>query len=729
MALALVGAVLAGLTGVSAARGALARGARPFVAAATATLWLAAVPAAILLLNGLRVTNCDPLEGLAFYLVGPGLSMLFASQVGAAATLVSRRRRWAIPLFVAAWLAAILWDVWHLYRHPPIFAYNAFVGFFSGAVYDDVISIDGRLALYRLANLAQISVLWAFARLAWDPAEARLSRARLAEGGRRGAWLALAGAAAVAATFFGLRAEIGYELTRDDIVERLGGRVEDERLTIIYDRASVDDAGARALLEDHRYRLHQLEATLGDRFPHRITSFVYGDTRQKRLMMGASRVYIAKPWLREIHLNRVPYGHPVVLHELAHVVLGMYAPGPLRIPTEWLVLPHMALVEGAAEAFEWDTGELSPHQWSAAMRRAEIAPAIQSLMGPEGFYLQSSSKAYTMSGSFIRWLIDTRGVVAFKACYAQADFAAAYGAPVEALLTEWEGFVDAAPLPEPALALARDRFSGKAVFFRVCPLEVARLEGQARRLAASGHADQAMAVYEEVVGFVPDAPHKRLPILSLLAGAGRADEAVAAHEGYLALDGRNPVLDARAAELVGDALWRSGRVAEAAALYAAVADTPQPEDRWRNVRVKAAVAADPEREPILGPYLLGGGGAAEQALAYLADATLELGDDPLVVYLMGRRLALEGRHEEAVAALRQALARLEARAAEGASAPPWLPWVYRETWRLVGHALFDAGRLAEAGEAFEEAARRAPWDGLRDRYLDWAARARWKAAR
>lgn len=716
------GGLLGGFAGLAAARAALASGRSPLAAALRAAAWPAALPAVILLLNALRVRNCDPVEGFVFYVVSAAFSVGYGACVGAFWAVVARRRRVAVPLLVLTWLGFVAWDLAHLYSQPAVFAYNAFIGFFSGSVYDTLIELDARLLLFRVENLLQLAVLWGFIRLAWDEPERRLTVAalRVASGRAWGLWAAATVALAV---LFGLRGPIGWEVDRALIAELLGGRVANERVVLYYDQATISPADARALLEDHTFRVEELEAALEQRYPERITSYVYGSAEQKRALMGAGQTYIAKPWLHEIHLNHVAYGASVIHHELAHVILGADAPGPLHLPTAMLVLPHMALVEGAAEALEWSTGELTPHQWSAAMRKARIAPALGKLLGPDGFYREPSSKAYTLAGSFVRWLLDARGVARFRRCYADADFLAAYGVGVEQLATEWGAFVDAVPLSADAEALARARFSGKAVLYRTCPLEVAQLERDAGRRLAGGDTDGAIALYDRVAGFVPDDPAKRVPAIVLSAGRGDVGETTRRAAEYRALDGRNEVTDARVAELVADATWRAGDAAAAARAYAAVATAPQSEDRRRNVLVKGAVAESPDLEPILGPYLLSGGGGNAEAIDYLIEAFGDLPNQPLVVYLLGRRMAQAGRDVDAARLLERTLTLARGRT------DPWVPSVVRETWALLARARFDAGELTLALPAFEQAAALAAHDGTRDELLDWAARVRWKQAR
>ncbi|MFO0744078.1 MAG: hypothetical protein U1F43_00190 [Myxococcota bacterium] len=393
LSLALLGGLVAGPVGVVAGRRALDAGKNPFTAALKAILPAAFAPLVLLLLNGFRVVQCDIWSGVFFYLLGPPLTCAFAAVVGAGCAAVTRPKKLAIPLYYLVWLTWVALELVHLYRQPAIFAYNPFGGFFSGAVYDTVIEIDSRIVLYRLNNLAQALFVVTLVRLGWDRIEGRLTFAAMSHASMR-RWIAWLSTAAVCLVFWSARGSIGYEIDRERIQHDLGGVISGPRLVLYYDEEHIPRP-AKALYEDHVFRLDQLAATLGP-YPERVTSYVYGTTDQKRRLMGAGQTYIAKPWLREIHLNRVPYGGAAVIrHELAHVVLGVFAPAPLHIPTaDYIPVPQMALVEGAAEAFEWDTGQLSSHEWACAMRQAKLAPPLEDLLEADSFYKQSGDKAY-----------------------------------------------------------------------------------------------------------------------------------------------------------------------------------------------------------------------------------------------------------------------------------------------------------------------------------------------
>lgn len=680
----------------------------------------ALIPLIILQINGLFVRQCDVFAGIGFFLIGPIFSALWAALVGASLACWAapgRRRRRAAILLVLVFLGWAVWDVAHIYRNPAIFIFNPFVGYLQGALYDTVVEIDSRLLLYRLNNLVQLGLILGLTAATFSAAAKRSAWRHF--GGRQRAVFATAISAAVCLLFFAARGQIGYEITRSEVVNQLGGILEDDRLILHYDRRIPDDE-ARALFEAHRFRIHQIETMLGATYPKRIRSFVYATPAQKRLLMGAAQVYIAKPWLDEIHLNRVPAHHPVIRHELAHVVLGLFAPPPFHIPTRMCVFPHMAVVEGAAETFEWDTGALNPHEWAHAMREAGKAVDLRKLLDPSGFLAQGSDKAYTLVGSFIRYLSDTYGMATLREVYQDADFERVYGRPTEDLVAEWERYVDGLEVPDDAAGLATGRFNVVAIQFRPCGLDVARVEQEAGKLAGDNSTlDAARERYEQVVAWIPEDAQKRVPLIRLAAGKGLS----AVEEAYRAyIDtprNHNVVSDAAAEELLADALVRAGDIDSAREIYQRVALAPQPEDKQRTTLMKLALASDPERAIAL-PYVVEGRRAA------LKSALEVLPDDPLLAYLAARRLHQDGQHPEALHALDEVLNRLGLEPALISRELEGL--LRRETAKMVAEGHWQHEEFEAARAAWLRLAALARFTGDAERYRDFAEWADFKLA-
>ena len=65
--------------------------------------------------------------------------------------------------------------------------------------------------------------------------------------------------------------------------------------------------------------------------------------------MGGRTTMVAKPWLHEIHIHPAHSPHPVLAHELAHVVAAPFGAPPLQLSARHGLLVNMGLVEGLAE--------------------------------------------------------------------------------------------------------------------------------------------------------------------------------------------------------------------------------------------------------------------------------------------------------------------------------------------------------------------------------------------
>ena len=141
---------------------------------------------------------------------------------------------------------------------------------------------------------------------------------------------------------------------------------------------------------------------------------ILNSEEQKAAAMGAKDTNVAKPWRAEVYLVLRPPPHPVLRHELAHVVIGAKAPGPFAMAGRfdgWV--PNPGMVEGIAVAVEETRGDLTVHQWAAAMSKAELLPRLGHLFG-FGFFTKHAGTAYTAAGSFTAWVREIFGPKALQ---------------------------------------------------------------------------------------------------------------------------------------------------------------------------------------------------------------------------------------------------------------------------------------------------------------------------
>ena len=100
---------------------------------------LLVLPLSIILLNALRVKNCNFSEGFLFFFLLPIISCLYATAAGVFFGFWIKRRWLAYLAYVCYLLFSYVPVVINLIFHPPVFAYHATFGYFPGPIYDSVI--------------------------------------------------------------------------------------------------------------------------------------------------------------------------------------------------------------------------------------------------------------------------------------------------------------------------------------------------------------------------------------------------------------------------------------------------------------------------------------------------------------------------------------------------------------------------------------------------------------
>jgi hypothetical protein len=278
-------------------------------------------------------------------------------------------RRGAATALAAALLvpAFVAWSLARFYATPTIFAYDPFYGFFPGAIYDerrpprrdarDLPRGHPRLDHRRRRCCSSA------------PGATRRSRARGRSRSRAPRWAR------------GGRRACGSRGPRSVTATRRGtspAALEREAWSgaawCAYDR-SIDARQARLTARDCDVRVAQLEAFYGVRVPRRVTVFLFAERVAEAGADGRGGHVHREALAREVYLQYAAFPHPVLKHELAHVVAGAMAPGPFQVTARGRCCPVPGLIEGAAVAAAWEgDGDATPHQWSRAMLEAGMAP-------------------------------------------------------------------------------------------------------------------------------------------------------------------------------------------------------------------------------------------------------------------------------------------------------------------------------------------------------------------
>ena len=616
------------------------------------------------LLHGLRAGFCDAADGTTLFALGPASGALLAGTWGAlsgelAGRFHSHRWRRAIALLLAitAPAAGALLSLWRFYASPMVFGFDPFFGFFSGAVYDTVVSdAIGRLVTYRAGSAATLFAVGAAGSLL-----ARAENGTLTFRPNRHpgvVWFAVAAAAAsLIITAEGSR--LGHWQTAGTIEAQLGGKLADDRCEVVFPRSLTQEAAA-LLLRDCSTQAQQVAKFLEVPSPPRVRAYLFANAQQKRALMGASNTAIAKPWRREVYLRLDTYPHPVLGHELAHVIAGAFGEGPFRIAGSYHgLLPNPGLIEGIAVSASPDDELLTPEQWSAAMLKIGVLPKLHDVFAL-GFLGQNSDLSYTAAGAFVSWLRAKKGPYAIATWYAGASIESVTGVTLVMLENEWREALGKIALPSQAIEVAKARFDRPGVFGRRCPHAVDALNMKAKGLLGEGDCAGASVAYRGAAAIDPHDVPSRFGLAACSSRVGSLEDARASWAAMVADETMPAVQRSRAQEMMADLALMSGDAPGAEAQYGQLLGKTFDEDALRTLDVKLWASQNPVEARAVVELLMGTTQRpSEPKLAYallgrwMAEAPL----DGLPAYLIGRNLAGAGLWRESAEFLDWALQR------------------------------------------------------------------------
>jgi hypothetical protein len=622
---------------------------------------LAAVAFATALLHALRVGMCDFWGGAVFFLLtaacGAVLGGVWGAVVAERCRGRRRRRLGCVLLGLAGPLAGIVVSVVRFYTSPMIFSFDPFFGFFSGTLYDTVVDERTELWTYRAGTLATVTAACFIAsallrtrdgRLAWHPLQGnRPVVARLALG-------VAALAVSLGVTLAG--PALGHWQTASSIAASLGARASGPRCDVVFPDSVLADQAA-LLVRDCEQELAADEGRTGAHLEGRLTEYVFRDADQKRALMGAAQTSIAKPWRREVYVQMAAYPHPILGHEIAHVVSGSFGRGPFRIAGgAGGLLPNPGLIEGVAVATSPDDDELTGAQWARAMLDLGILPQIRRLFSLD-FLGENASKSYTVAGAFVTWMRDRWGADVMRAWYGGGSIEALTGRSWSELEDDFQASLKALSMPPEASAYARAKFERPSVWGRRCPHVVDALNHDADRCRDEHRFARAASLYDKALARDPRDWHARLDRARIDLWYGdraRGREALAA----IASDEQAPrTWRDRAREVMADDDLVDGSGDRAAAAYRVLAAKTLDEDAARTLEVKALSVENPPARRAIVDLLVGGRGhpvdpwLGALSLGLWADET----HDPLAAYLVGRNLPTHDEYARAAAWLDRAI--------------------------------------------------------------------------
>ena len=604
----------------------------PYVTAALLLSLSALVPPLLVAtLSAFWGTACDPFAQIAFVPVVAVPSSVLAVATGALCRTFFRSSLGAALAYAALVFLSLGVTVFPILTGPQVFAYNHFLGFLPGPLYDEALQVSGALLWFRLATLS-----WA---LGYLGLATRRSKA------------ALAGFAMA----FGLElasGPLGFRSSDARVEEALGATRQTEHFRLVYPREK-NAADVERWVRDLEFRHQQLTDFLGGDIPGTTTVWLYRSAEEKQRLTGAARTQFAKPWRREVHVNDSKVPHDIIKHELVHALAAPLGRPPFGVTAQGFgLVPLAGLIEGFAVAGDNPVDELTLHQWASGMKKSGLLPELSGLFSKTGFFAAAPSRAYTAAGSFIRHLGDTRGQTTLRDLYRDGDFVRVYGVDVGTLSKEWLAFLDAQTLGEDEEALAFARFRKGSLFQRACAREVASLSQAAANVHWSDPAEAAR-LYGRCAALQPNEPQHVLAQSSALERAGDVDSALSLLSTWSAAAGAmSPTVRADFLLAQADLEASRDRWAEAEAHLQQVVDLKVSSAVDRTARIKLeALRNEAVRAALLAYFKKG---SDDVKLYVLREALERAPHVGAVRYLLGRRLVQAGQPALGLAQLLEA---------------------------------------------------------------------------
>ncbi|HNS97072.1 MAG TPA: hypothetical protein PKL73_09000 [Polyangiaceae bacterium] len=614
-----------------------------FVRSIENALLLSTVALLTTLLHGLRVGFCDASTGITLFLLGPAVGAVMGAcwgfVVGQVMPSLGSRRLRNILLIMLSLLGPALGvgiSLIRFYTSPMVFAYDPFFGFFSGTLYDTNVT-DNLVTLltYRAGSACSIIAVGSAAFLFHRSESGRLHFSKQRHPGVL--WLSVATTmTSVILNIEGSR--LGHWQTANTISNALGASLFDDRCELIYPR-SVDHELAKLLLRDCSTQLYEVKTALEIDSAPRIRVYMFHSPEQKRMLTGAGRTSVAKPWRKEVYVHLDEYPHPILGHELAHVLAGTWARGPFsvagRLGGWW---PDPGLIEGIAVAASPDDDVLTPHHWSSAMLKLDVLPSLDTVFAL-GFLNKNSSMAYTVAGAFVQWIADRHGMQAIRRWYAGERLEEVAHDSLQNLEEAWRNDLRQVTLSEAELAYAKARFDRPGVFQRRCPHTVDALNDEGQVLASQGDCSTAMLRFGQALKLDPVHPRTRMNQASC---AQRSLGFAEAKGQWKAIEDDTMLPDTtryRANEALADLYFMQGQAAKADEIYTSLLDRYVNEDALRTLDVKLRGTRSPYEGRAIRALLLGDGSPDPRlAFTLLGKWIVEAPADGLPAYLAGRNL-------------------------------------------------------------------------------------------
>lgn len=397
-------------------------------------------------------TDCYSIHGLGFWLLIPFPSMFLGISLGRLVKQFDLKRPVLLTCSILLTLAVVPVLV-EFFRFPQLYFFNHIWGYWPGPIYDETITTDSRFFLYRIGTLAWGSVFWVIPAIKED----FLSR------------LILVFSMLFLIFFYSDLSDFGIISPEKRIQKNLGSVYKSEHFNIYYTFGTLSEDSLNGITARSESYLNDITAKLDvDISQYRenpIHSYIYRDKDQKKKLTGAGKTSFVPVWLSQDQMH-IAHEHldGVLKHEMVHVIAKQFA-------NSLGASLSIGLIEGLAVALDPNRfdEDVSIDQVVAARSPLPGRKELEELFSFSGFYKYPGVVSYTVTGSFVNFLIENRSANELKEAYQSGDISRFLDENPQGLIESWHRHLKTQSVDSAALALSERVYTAKSIFEKKCP--------------------------------------------------------------------------------------------------------------------------------------------------------------------------------------------------------------------------------------------------------------------
>lgn len=404
------------------------------------------IPFIIGILSTLFLSECPFGEGILFYLVIAVPNLLFGITFGIYISLYYKSIK-ATAILLVIILLLLISPLIEIYFNPGFKFYNLIFGYFPGTIYDENISIDSRLLLFRLLNILLFS--------------SSLFLYRYIRNLKNEKRYLITFCLVVFTLNIPIKGLLGFSITKSVLNNHFSSVKSSEHFNIYYE-GSKNNFDTLYLPLLHEYYYSEIKKELGIKEEIKIDSYIFNNDNEKGKFIGSVNADIAKPWQKQIYITKQSIDR-TLKHELVHAISYSIGNSFLKLPYHL----NPALLEGLATAIENDFAGVPIHY--AAYQIIKTDPiTIEDLFSGFSFFGNYSSISYVVSGSFLKFILEKYGNEKLIMLYKSGAFQEVYKKEITQLGKEYLEYLD-------NLGYGYDKnysllyFGGQTIFKKICP--------------------------------------------------------------------------------------------------------------------------------------------------------------------------------------------------------------------------------------------------------------------